>query len=68
MDETIYKLLLWIVPILLSVLSYVGVMVVSWLRNISKSLEEMNIKVERFIVKHDNLEERVDKIEHKLNI
>lgn len=66
MNETIYQLLLWIIPILLGILSFVGVMMVNWLKNISKNLDEMNVKLERLIVNHDNLENRVEKLERKI--
>lgn len=65
-DKLLYQLLIWVIPALLGILSFVGVLTVNWLKNISNNLDQINIKLERLIVRHDSLEQRVDKLEDKI--
>lgn len=62
-DQTIYTILLWAMPVLLAILGFVGALAVGQLMKLAKSMNELNLKVERLIVKHDNLEKRVEKLE-----
>lgn len=63
MDATIYKLLLWALPILLGILSFIGSLAVKSLMRLAHNVNEINEKLAVLITKHDSLEKRVDKIE-----
>lgn len=62
-DETIYRLLLWSMPILLSILSFVGLLAVKSLISLANDVNEIKITIARQGEKHDSLEKRVDKLE-----
>lgn len=63
MDATIYKLVLWTLPILLGILSFIGSLAVKSLMRLAHNVNEINEKLAVLITKHDSLEKRVDKIE-----
>lgn len=63
MDYTIYKILLWALPVLLSLLAFIGAMAVKSLISLANNVNEINEKLAIVITKHDSLEKRVDKIE-----
>lgn len=66
MDETIYKLLLWALPILLAVLGFIGALAVNALMNMSKDINEIKISLKEVSTKHENLEERIERLEDKI--
>jgi predicted nuclease with TOPRIM domain len=66
MDETIYKLLLWALPILLAVLGFIGALAVNSLMNMSKDINEIKISLKEVSTKHENLEERIERLEDKI--
>ena len=70
MNETIYQILLWIVP---SLFIIIGWFLIKTLQEIGKRLERLDssinslhLTVQEVLTKHDGLEKRVDKIEEKL--
>lgn len=63
MDETIYKLLLWSLPALLAVLSFIGALAVNALINLSKAVNEIKTALQVEITKRDALERRVESLE-----
>lgn len=53
----------WLVPILLGVLSFIGILAVKQFMAMNKNLNDLNTKFAVMIEKHDNLEKRVEKLE-----
>lgn len=66
MDQTFYRLLLYLIPILLSVLGFIGALMVKQLMKLSDSVNEIKVTISSIAAKHDDLEKRVDKCEEKL--
>lgn len=66
MDETIYRLLLWSLPVLLGILSFIGAMAVRALVNLGNDVHEIKTALQVEITKRDALERRVDQIEEKV--
>lgn len=66
MNETIYTLLLWALPILLTLLAFIGGLAVNALMKMSNDINEIKVSLKGYEVKHDDLKERVEKIEEKL--
>lgn len=64
-DPTIYKILLWALPILLGILGFIGALMVKQLMNLSDSVNEIKITIGKISQQHDDLEKRVDKLEEK---
>lgn len=67
-DPTIYKLLIWTVPIILSVLGFIGALMVSQLMKLSDSVNEIKVTMREIVTKHDGLEKRVNMIEEKVHV
>lgn len=65
-DQAIYTLLLWTMPALLAILGFVGALAVNQLMKLSDSVNEIKITIGQIAIKHDDLKERVDKLEGKL--
>ena len=65
-DEAIYRILILLTPILLSILAFVGALSVNWLVKINNSLQEMKVIIAQISQKHDDLKERVDSMEEKI--
>ena len=65
-DTIIYKLLIVGTPILLSILSFIGILAVKALIQMSNDLGSIKVTIGEIAAKHDNLEKRVDKVEKKL--
>lgn len=63
MDATIYKLLLWALPVLLGLLAFIGSLAVKSLMRLAHNVNEINEKLAVLIIKHDSLEKRVDRLE-----
>jgi hypothetical protein len=64
-DEIIYKILLWALPLLLGMLGFIGALMVRQLMKLSDSVNEIKITIAKIAAKHDDLEKRVDKLEEK---
>lgn len=65
-DQTIYKLLLYLIPVLLGILGFIGALMVKQLMKLSDSVNEIRITICEIATKHDDLEKRVDKCEEKI--
>lgn len=65
MDYTIYKILIWALPLLLSLLAFIGALAVKSLISLANNVNEINLKLAVVIAKHDSLEKRVDDIENQ---
>lgn len=65
-DQTIYSILLWTLPVLLTILGFIGALAVNALMTMSKDLGEIKINVREATAKHDALVDRVEKIEDKV--
>ena len=65
-DEAIYRILILLTPVLLSILAFVGALSVNWLVKINNSLQEMKVIIAQISQKHDDLKERVDSMEEKI--
>ena len=58
--------LLWAIGILLGILAFVGVIAVNTLIKMGKDINEIKIKLIEVVTKHDDLKDRVDRIEEKV--
>ena len=76
-DTVFYNLMAVGIPILLSVLAFIGVIAVNALVKMGNDIGSIKITLGEFAIKHDGLEEkhketkenhekRLDKIEHKI--
>jgi hypothetical protein len=59
-NETIYRLLLWSLPVLLAILSFIGSLAVKALIGLGKDIHDIKTALQVEIVKRDALERRVD--------
>ena len=60
--------LLWAIGILLSILAFVGIIAVNTLIKMGTDINEIKNKLIEVVTKHDDLKERVDRIEEKIFI
>ena len=67
-DAAIYRILLWALPILLAVLGFIGALVVKQLMNLSSSVNDIKVTLERISTQHEDLERRVHKVEKKIYV
>lgn len=65
-DETIYKLLLWALPVLISVLAFIGGLAVKSLMKMSNDIGEIKNKLTEVTTKHDELDRRVERLESQI--
>lgn len=66
MDATIYKLLLWALPILLAVLGFIGALAVNALMKLANDVNEIKISIREVSTKHEDLESRLERLEDKI--
>ena len=66
--ETGYQILLWVTPILLTILGFIGALGVSALMKMGSDLNAIKIEIQKITSEHDGLEKRVQHIEKKLEI
>lgn len=66
MDQTIYRLLLWAIPILLGILGFIGSLAVKALMKLSEDVNEIKLDIREVAVKHEDLEDRIVRIENKV--
>lgn len=64
-DQTIYTILLWLLPLMLSVLAFIGALGVRALIQMSKDLSDIKTNLNVAAAKHEALEERVDRLEER---
>jgi hypothetical protein len=65
-DYTIYRLLLWAVPIMLGILGFIGALAVKALMKLSNDVGEIKVDIREIAVKHEDLEDRIVRIENKV--
>ena len=65
-DTTIYTLLLYAMPVLLTVLAFIGGLAVNSLMKMSDNLNEIKITVQKMISEHESLEQSVRSIDHRV--
>jgi hypothetical protein len=66
MDQTIYQMLLWAIPVLLTILGFIGSLAVKALMRLSNDVNEIKIDIREVAVKHEDLEDRIVRIENKV--
>ena len=70
MNETIYQILVWIVPVLFVIIGWFLIRILGQiegtLKRMDRSVNDLRITVEGVLIKHDGLEERVDKSEIRI--
>lgn len=66
MDETIYKILLWLLPTMMAILGFIGALMVKQLMKLSDAVNEIKVTIERISTQHDGLEKRVENLEEKM--
>ena len=64
-DQIIFTILLWATPILLAILGFIGALAVKQLVKLADSVNEIKINIREVAIKHDDLKERVEKLEEK---
>ena len=62
-DPTIYRLLLWVLPFLLGILGFVGMLAVKALTKMANDVGEIKLSIREVAVKHEELDRRVERIE-----
>jgi cell division protein FtsL len=65
-QQTMYEILIWLMPILLAIIAFIGALAVKQFIAMNNNLNELNTKVAVMITKHDNLESRVEELEDKI--
>lgn len=65
-DQTIFTILLWATPSLLVILGFIGALAVQQLVKLSDSVSQIQITIGKIDTAHDNLKERVEKLEEKI--
>ena len=66
MNETIYTLLLWALPILLTILGFIGALAVNALMKLANDVGEIKLSIREVATKHEDLESRVERLEDKI--
>ncbi len=66
MDATIYKLLLWALPILLAILGFIGALAVNALMKLANDVNEIKVNIKEVSVKHEDFESRLERLEDKI--
>lgn len=66
MDATIYKLLLWALPILLTILGFIGALAVNALMKLANDVNEIKVNIKEVSVKHEDFESRLERLEDKI--
>ena len=62
-QKILYEILIFGIPILLSILAFIGALAVNALIKMGKDLTAIKVTIERISTKHDGLEKRVDVVE-----
>lgn len=62
-QQTMYTVFIWVMPILLGVLAFVGALGVKALIKMANDLSEIKTEVKVLVTKHDEHERRIDHLE-----
>lgn len=65
-QEQFYNLMIVGIPILLSILAFIGALAVNALIKMGKDINEIKVTVKEVMVKHDDLKDRVSRLEEKI--
>jgi len=63
MDQTIYKLLLWALPVLLAVLGFIGALAVNALMRMASDIGEIKQQLATHSEKHEDHNRRIERME-----
>lgn len=62
------KFLIWVSLTLLSIIAFVGILFINAFMKMAKDINTIKTTIQVQSTKHDSLEQRVEKVEHKLKI
>lgn len=65
-EQTFYRLMMVGIPILLTILGFIGALAVNALIKMGKDLNDIKVTIEKISTKHDGLEKRVEHLEDKI--
>lgn len=68
MTPTEQKFILWMCLTLLSVIAFVGILFINAFMKMAKDINTIKTTIQVQSAKHDSLEQRVEKVEHKLKL
>lgn len=68
MNEATVQILLFVTPILMAVLAFIGALGVNALMKMGSDLNAIKVEIQKITSEHDGLEKRVDHIEKKLDL
>jgi F0F1-type ATP synthase membrane subunit b/b' len=60
------QFLIWAVICLLGILGFIGALAVKALMSLAKDVNEIKVSIREVATKHEDLEQRVERIENKL--
>lgn len=60
------QFLIWAVLALLGILGFIGALAVKALMSLAKDVNEIKVSIREVATKHEDLEQRVERIENKL--
>lgn len=67
-QNTMYTLFVWIVPLILGVLAFVGALGVKALIKMANDLSEIKGEVKVLVTKHDEHDRRITKLEEHVEV
>ena len=62
------KFLIWACLTLLSIIAFVGILFINAFMKMAKDINTIKTTIQVQSAKHDSLEQRVEKVEHKLKL
>lgn len=62
------KFIIWACLTLLSIIAFVGILFINAFMKMAKDINTIKTTIQVQSTKHDSLEERVEKVEHKLKM
>jgi cell division protein FtsL len=62
------KFLIWVSLTLLSIIAFVGILFINAFMKMAKDINTIKTTIQVQSTKHDSLEQRVEKVEHKLKL
>lgn len=68
MTQTEQQFIIWACVSLLAIMAFIGGLGVHALIKMGRDINEMKVALGQHSVKHDALEERIEKVEHKLKM
>lgn len=62
------KFLIWVSLTLISIIAFVGILFINAFMKMAKDINTIKTTIQVQSTKHDSLEQRVEKVEHKLKL